>query len=234
VLVKKERGTNNLAKQKSNMLRFGIISASVLVGAIVILVVVYNLSMKPSKTKTEEIQREAKSYISEHFGSSVHLIGTVYDNMGNMNYDYAAKAEDKKTGTQFVIYRSEETNKLVDTYVSQKWSDDIRKDTLPYVHKKIGKKADVLAYYDDEIGEKLRLSSSTMGSYKDRDAYVTVRVSLPRKKKSTDNEQFKEMVSYLEKDLKIKSGQLIVGYVAENGEILEDNEWHKTFGSQTK
>ncbi|NGY88208.1 hypothetical protein F6Y05_34920 [Bacillus megaterium] len=73
-----------------------------------------------------------------------------------------------------------------------------------------------------------------MGSYKDRDAYVTVRVSLPRKKKSTDNEQFKEMVSYLEKDLKIKSGQLIVGYVAENGEILEDNEWHKTFGSQTK
>ena len=143
-------------------------------------------------------------------------------------------AEDKKTGTQFVIYRNNETNKLVDTYVSQKWSDDVRKDVLPYVHKKFGKKADVLAYYDDEIGDKLNLSPSTMGSYRDRDAYVTVRVSLPRKSKSTDNQQFKEMVSYLEKDLKIKSGQLIVGYVAENGEILEDNEWQKTFGSQTK
>ncbi|MGF9891637.1 hypothetical protein ABEX78_23545 [Priestia megaterium] len=223
-----------MAKKKSDMLRFGIISAIVIVGAIIIIVVVYNLSMKPSKAKTEEIQKEGKSYISEHFGDSVHLIGTVYDNMGNMNYDYAAKVEDKKTGTQFVIYRSGETNKLVDTYGSQKWSNDIRKDTLPYVHKMLGKKADVLAYYDDEIGEKLRLSPSTMGSYKDRDAYVTVRVSLPRKKKSTDNKQFKEMVSYLEKDLKIKSGQLIVGYVAETGEILEDNEWHKTFGSQTK
>jgi lipopolysaccharide export system protein LptC len=95
-LDKKERGANSLAKQKSNMLRFGIISASVIVGVIIIIIVVYNLSMKPSKAKTEEIQKEAKSYISEHFGSSVHLIGTVYDSMGNMDYDYAAKAEDKK------------------------------------------------------------------------------------------------------------------------------------------
>lgn len=223
-----------MVKQKSSVARVGVILACVIIGIIVIGIIVYNLSMKPSKVKTEEIQRDAKSYIEEHFDDSVRLYGTLYDNMGNMGYDYAAKAEDKKTGTQFVIYRNDETNKLVDTYVSQKWSDDVRKDVLPYVHKKFGKKADVLAYYNDEIGEKLHLSPSTMGSYKNRDVYATVRVTLPRKKKSTDNQQFKEMVSYLEQDLKIKSGQLIVGYVAENGEILEENEWHKTFGSQDK
>ncbi|PGK51756.1 hypothetical protein CN918_28610 [Priestia megaterium] len=223
-----------MAKQKSNLARVGVILACVIIGAIVIGIIVYNLSMKPNKEKTEEIQKDAKSYIEEHFDDSVHLYGTLYDNMGNMGYDYAAKAEDKKTGTQFVIYRNDETNKLVDTYVSQKWSDDVRKDVLPYVHKKFGKKADVLAYYDDEIGAKLHLTPSTMGSYKERDVYVTVRVSLPRKKKSTDNQEFKEMVSYLKQDLKIKSGQLIVGYVAENGEILEDKEWQKTFGSQNK
>lgn len=50
-----------MAKQKSNMLRFGIISASVIVGTIIIIVVVYNLSMKPSKAKTEEIQKEGKA-----------------------------------------------------------------------------------------------------------------------------------------------------------------------------
>lgn len=36
--------------------------------------------------------------------------------MGNMNYDYAAKAEDKKTGTQFVISEGEERIRLHKEY----------------------------------------------------------------------------------------------------------------------
>ncbi|WP_223638823.1 hypothetical protein [Planococcus sp. 4-30] len=42
-----------------------------------------------------------------------------------------------------------------------------------------------------------------------------------------DEEHFTEFISYLKDEGILQNGQLIVSYVAETGEILEDEEWSR-------
>ena len=66
-------------------------------------------------------------------------------------------------------------------------------------------------------------------SYKDFKVAPTIRITLPRKKSDEDERLFDEFISFLKSEDRLQQGTFIVGYVAENGEILEDNEWSKEF-----
>ena len=54
-----------------------------------------------------------------------------------------------------------------------------------------------------------------------------VRLDIPRERIVDDEEHFTEFISYLKDEGILQNGQLIVSYVAETGEILEDEEWSR-------
>ena len=70
--------------------------AAILLG-IGLLVVVFVLEMKPDKDEEEKIKIQAKQYLEDKFNDNFEIYDTLYDNMGNFEFEYAAKVREKKT-----------------------------------------------------------------------------------------------------------------------------------------
>ncbi|MBU9673366.1 hypothetical protein KQ939_00600 [Planococcus sp. CP5-4] len=192
---------------------------------VVVLVILFILSMKPDPDREEKIRQEAGRYLEANFNDDFELYDTLYDNMGNFEFEYAAKVRVIRSNTEFLVYRDAETKQLVDTYVSDKWSDELEEEMSPYVRQAFGESAVVYVYIDDEIGVALNVDPLNPGSFKNYNLEPTVRLDIPRKRLEGDEERFTDFISYLTIEEILQHGQLIVSYVAETGEILEDKEW---------
>ena len=92
-----------------------------------LLVVAFVSEMKPDKDE-EKIKIQAKQYLEEKFNDNFEIYDTLYDNMGNFGFEYAAKVRDKKTNTQFLVYYNDETEQMVDTYIADKWAKDLENE----------------------------------------------------------------------------------------------------------
>ncbi|QDQ02312.1 hypothetical protein FOH38_18515 [Lysinibacillus fusiformis] len=211
------------------IVKISIIILSLIIVGIAILVFSFVQGMKPDKEKQETIKIQAEAYLEEKFNDNFELYDTLYDNMGNFEFEYAAKVRDKKNNTQFLVYYDDGTKQMVDTYIADKWADDVEKEITSYVHEHFGASTDVNVYYDDKIGRDLAIDPTNPKSYKAFNVAPTIRMTIPRKKRDEDEKHFNEFISFLKSEDKLQQGFVIVGYVAENGEILEDNEWSKKF-----
>ena len=83
-----------------------------------IIVVVFQLEMKPDKDKEKEVRIQAEQYLEDNFNDNFEIYDTLYDNMGNFGFEYAAKVRDKKTNIEFLAYYDDETKQMVDTYIA--------------------------------------------------------------------------------------------------------------------
>lgn len=185
--------------------------------------------MKPDKGKEEEVRAQAEQYLGKNFNEDFEIYDTLFDNMGNFEFEYAAKVRNKVNQTEFLVYMDNETNEMVDTYIADNWADELEGEIQAYINQNFGEKANYYVYFPDEIGMERGLDPINPGSYKDHNVASTIRITLPRKKNDGDNTLFNEFVTYLESNIKLQEGTVIVGYVAENGEILEEEEWSKEF-----
>nr|WP_285851270.1 hypothetical protein [Sporosarcina aquimarina] len=199
----------------------------IIILGIVLIIFAFLQSMKPDKEKEEEIKRQAEQYLKENFDGNYEIYDTLYDNMGNFGFEYAAKA--RKENTDFLIYFDDKTEKLVDTYIASKWSKEIEKEIQPFLSENLDDNMDAHVYINDEIGNELGIDPNDPKSYKDFDVEATIRLTIPRKKNATDEKVFNEFVSFLKNNEKLLHGMVFVGYIAENGVILEEDEWSKKF-----
>ena len=62
--------------------------------------------------------------------------------MGNFGFEYAAKVRDKKTNTEFLVYYDDETEQMVDTYIADKWADDLETEIRPFIKENFGETTD--------------------------------------------------------------------------------------------
>ena len=120
---------------KVTLIVFGVI----LVG-VVILVFSFTQSMKPDKEKEEQVKVQAEEYLENQFSEHFEVYDTLYDNMGNFGFEYAAMARDKERNTQFFVYYDDVTNQLVDTCIAEKWEDDLESEIRPLFGKTSEKK----------------------------------------------------------------------------------------------
>lgn len=211
------------------IVKIPIITFSLIVIGIAILVFSFVQSMKPDKEKEEAVRMQAEEYLEEKFNDNFEIFDTLYDNMGNFSFEYAAKVRDKKRHTQFLVYYEDETKQLVDTYIPEKWADDVEKEISPYVKEHFGQTTTVYVFYDDKIGRELNIDPVNPKSYKEYNIAPIVRLTIPRKKSAEDEKHFNDFISFLKSEDKLQQGLIIVGYIAENGVILEDDEWSKSF-----
>ena len=212
----------------NKFLKVTLIVVGVIILGIAILVFSFVQSMKPDKEEEEKVKIQAEEYLEVEFNDNFEIYDTFYDNMGNFGFEYAATARDKRSNMQFLIYYDEGTEQMVDTYIAEKWADELENEIRPYIKENFGETTVFQVYYDDEIGKELGIDFANLESYKDNVA-PTIRVTLPRKKSGEDEKLFNEFLSFLNSEDKLQQGTVIVDYVAENGEILEDEEWSREF-----
>lgn len=211
------------------IVKSSIIILSLILVGIAILVFSFVQGMKPDKEQEETVKMQAEAYLAEQFNDNFELYDTLYDNMGNFEFEYAAKVRDNKNNTQFLVYYDDETKQMVDTYIADKWADDVEKEITSYIQEHFGASTDVYVYYDEKIGSELAINPTHPKSYKEFNVAPTIRITIPRKKRDEDEKHFNAFISFLKGEDKLQQGFVIVGYVAENGEILEDDEWSKEF-----
>ncbi|KKK39097.1 hypothetical protein WQ57_04750 [Mesobacillus campisalis] len=200
--------------------------AAILVG-IGLLVAVFIFEMKPDKDEEEKIKIQAEQYVKEKFNDDFEIYDVLYDNMGNFEFEYAVKVRDKKTHTQFLIYYDDETNQMVDTYRADKWADDLETEIRPFIKETFGEPTDLFVFFTNENIE-FNKDSINPGSYKESKATATIRISISRKRSDEDDKNLNEVISFLKTEVKLKTGSVMIEYITENGEILDD-EWEREF-----
>ncbi|WP_244303191.1 hypothetical protein [Priestia megaterium] len=196
----------------------------VVVGAIFI----FNQSLKPDEDKEEKVKVEAKKYLKTHFTDSTVIYDTLYDNMGNFPFEYAAKVTNEKDQTNFLVYYNDEVNEMEDSYVSSKWESQLEKKVRPYVTQKFNPLDELVVFYDAKVGKTYNINPDTATSYKDYNASPSITISIARKPKKEDAETFSEMVSFLKKEAELKHGTVTLNYV-KKGVPQSDKEIRKEF-----
>ncbi len=213
----------------NKILKVTLIVFGVIVVGLVILVFTFIQSMKPDKEKEEQVKFKAEEYLENQFSDHFEIYDTLYDNMGNFGFEYAAMARDKERNTQFFVYYDDVTNQLVDTYIAEKWEDDLESEIRPFIRENFEKKTNFFVYFDDELGNELGIDWTDPRSYKEFNVSPTIRITIPRNRSDEDERLFDEFISFLKSEDKLQEGTVIVEYVTENGEKIEENEWSKEF-----
>ena len=190
----------------------------VLIISLVIIVVVgaifiFNQSLKPDEDKEEKVKVEAKKYLKTHFTDSTVIYDTLYDNMGNFPFEYAAKVTNEKDQTNFLVYYNDEVNEMEDSYISSKWESQLNKKVRPYIIQKFEPLDELIVFYDAQVGKTYNINPNIATSYKDYNASPSITISIARKPKKEDAETFSEMVSFLKKEAELKHGTVTFNYV---------------------
>ncbi|MBV6733931.1 hypothetical protein KV503_05635 [Priestia megaterium] len=190
----------------------------VLIISLVIIVVVgaifiFNQSLKPDEDKEEKVKVEAKKYLKTHFTDSTVIYDTLYDNMGNFPFEYAAKVTNEKDQTNFLVYYNDEVNEMEDSYISSKWESQLNKKVRPYIIQKFEPLDKLIVFYDAQVGKTYNINPNIATSYKDYNASPSITISIARKPKKEDAETFSEMVSFLKKEAELKHGTVTLNYV---------------------
>lgn len=195
-----------------------------------ILVVIFFVEMKPDQEEEEKIRLQAEEYLEEAFNADFEIYDTLYDNMGNFpGFEYAAKVRDKKNDIEFLIYYDEETNQMVDTYVADKWENELEKNLRGYLNEKMEGLTDFyVTIPNSEIGKELGIDPLQLKSYKKFNIRPIIRLTFSRERSSEDEKIVQEFITYLKEEAQLNHGTVNVEYIAEDGVIL-DEEWGREF-----
>ena len=205
-----------------------ILTASILIIVIVGAVFIFNQSLKPDEDKEEKVKIEAKKYLKTNFTDPTVIYDTLYDNMGNFPFEYAAKVTNKKDHINFLVYYNDEINEMEDSYVSAKWENELDKKVRPYIKQKFQPLDDLIVFYDEQVGKTYNVDPNHPNSYKDYDANPSINISVARKPKKEDDKTFNEIISFLKKDTELKHGTVTLNYV-KKGVPQSDKELRREF-----
>ncbi|MED3855186.1 hypothetical protein P4607_28030 [Priestia megaterium] len=205
-----------------------ILTASILIIAIIGAIFIFNQSLKPDEDKEEKVKIEAKKYLKTNFTDPTVIYDTLYDNMGNFPFEYAAKVTNKKDHINFLVYYNDEINEMEDSYVSAKWENELDKKVRPYIKQKFQPLDDLIVFYDEQVGKTYNVDPNHPNSYKDYDANPSINISVARKPKNEDDKTFNEIISFLKKDTELKHGTVTLNYV-KKGVPQSDKELRREF-----
>lgn len=195
-----------------------------------ILIFSFYQSMKPDKNEVAKIEKQAEEYIATTFTDKVVIFDTLYDNMGNFtHFEYAANVENKRDGTQFLVFFNKETNQMEDTYIADKWERELEGEIRPYLERTLGILDELWIFYPERTGIEFKVDPNQQSSYKDYDAKPHVMIFIPRHADTGDKELFEGIVSYLKNEAGVKHGSVSLEYIDKGVHLEENKSWHEEF-----
>ena len=211
-------------------------------------------AMKSDAKEEEKVRQQAEQYLREHFeAGTTSIYDVLFDNMGNFDFEYAAKVHHENYGTNFLVYHDEDTGQMVDTFISDKWRDDAEKAIQPYINEMLGEsltlkdrepiidsddwdeieafmkgKVEINVLFDDRIGKELDVDPNNPVSYAELGASPDIIIiTIPRKKQANDEAIFNEIIQSIQGE-GIVHGNIRFEYI-DMGVPLEEESWEKSF-----
>lgn len=206
------------------MKRWFIVIASligVIGGGALMMTSAFTKDMESDGTKEAEIQQKAKTYLEKHLPKA-KVTGSLYDNMGNFSFEYAARAVDEKTNTEFFVYQQEESGRLVDSHHASLWEDRLEQRILSPTLEKLKDQLSVTVLYDNDKIQRLGKVRFDSNAYLRTEVAPTILISVPRKQSEQDKTQITAWAKSLREQKILQYMTVKVDYVSEKGELLED------------
>ncbi|UKS57056.1 hypothetical protein [Exiguobacterium acetylicum] len=206
------------------MKRWFIVIASlvgVIGGGALMITYAFTQDMESDGTKEAEVQQKAKTYLEKHLPEA-KVTGSIYDNMGNFSFEYAARAVDEKTNTEFFVYQQEESGMFVDTYHAALWEDQLERRIMPPALEDVDEKLDVHVLYDNEEIQQLGDARFDSNAYLREEVAPTILMDVHRKRHEQDKTRIEEWANSLREQGILRHMTVKVDYVSEKGELLED------------
>jgi len=181
----------------------------------------FTKDMESDGTKEAEVQQKAKTYLEKHLPES-KVTGSIYNNMGNYSFEYAARAVDEKTNTEFFVYQQKESGKFVDTYHAALWEDRLEQRIPSPTLEKLKDQLSVTVLYDNDKIQRLGKVRFDSNAYLRAEIAPTLLVDVPRKRHEQDRAQIKEWAKSLREQGILQHMTVKIDYVSKKGELLED------------
>ncbi|WP_323679084.1 hypothetical protein [Exiguobacterium indicum] len=181
----------------------------------------FTQDMDSDETREAEIQQKAKTYLEKHLPKA-KVTGSIYDNMGNFSFEYAARAIDEKTNTEFFVYQDEESGRFVDTYHASLWEDQLERRIMPPTLENIDEELEVHVLYDNEKIQQLDDARFEPEAYLREDVAPTILIDVHRKRHELDKVRIEEWAKSLREQKILQHMTVKIDYVSKKGELLED------------
>ncbi|MFZ0075517.1 MAG: hypothetical protein WAL00_05325 [Exiguobacterium undae] len=190
---------------------------------VVILVFTFWQDAKPDVAQEEKIKSEAKIYLEKQkYLPDARVTGSVYDSMGNFSFEYAARAVDEKTNTEFLIYQTEESGTFVDSYHASLWEDRLERSITSPTLEKLDEELIVRVLYDNDEIQQLGTDRFDSNAYLRADVAPTILIDVPRKRHEQDKVQITAWAKSLREQKILRHMTVKVDYVSKKGELLEN------------
>ncbi|WP_290776277.1 hypothetical protein [Exiguobacterium sp. UBA5002] len=190
-------------------------------GSALLMTFAFTQDMNSDGTKETEVQRNAKTYLEQHLPEA-KVTGSLYDNMGNFPFEYAARAIDEKTNTEFFVYQQEESGRFVDSYHASLWEDRLERRIPSPTLEQLNHQLSVTVLYDNDKIQRLGKVRFDSKAYLRAEIAPTLLVDVPRKRHEQDRAQIKEWAKSLREQGILQHMTVKVDYVSKKGELLED------------
>ncbi|WP_406944298.1 hypothetical protein ACJA3J_13190 [Halobacillus sp. SY10] len=174
------------------------------IGTIVIaIILLFIYEMTPNASLETKAKELGEDYIQKHFDGQAEVYDVLYDNMGNHEFDYAAKVTHKKTGVNFLIYETRDSQVMKDTYASSYYEEQLERDLQPFV-KDMEDVVSHLVHISDVPGKYQ--GDDSLPDFKDLNLVPNVIIDLERSALEEDEEKMEELFVFMKENLRIERG----------------------------
>ncbi|WP_236629991.1 hypothetical protein [Exiguobacterium sp. KRL4] len=134
-----------------------------------------------------------------------------------------------KTATEFFVYVDQQTNQVMDTYLSEQWSQELTEKIRPLVENIFGPGTAYKAvYYQDDI-QQLKLKPTAATDYQKAKIPPFITVTLQRDRVPIEEQNLKRLAATLKKKKLLRHGNLATEYINEKGFLREDEVGFNTY-----
>ncbi|WLR46445.1 hypothetical protein LC065_12750 [Halobacillus litoralis] len=174
------------------------------IGTVVIAIVfLFIYEMTPDASKETKAEAMGEEYIQKHFEGKAEVYDVLYDNMGNHEFDYAAKVTHKSTGVDFLIYQARDSGKVKDTYAKSFYENQIEKDLQPFVSGMEGVVSHLVHIPDVPVEYQ---GEDELPEFKDLNLVPSVIIDLNREARDDDKETLEGLFVFMKENLEIERG----------------------------
>ncbi|SFJ26808.1 hypothetical protein SAMN04487936_101487 [Halobacillus dabanensis] len=165
-------------------------------------ILLFIFAMIPDNSE-EEAEKMGTAYIDERFPDRAEVYGTLFDNMGNHEFEYAAEAG-HENGVDFLIYEDSQQKVVKDNYATRYYEEQIEKELDSYISREITKveAMDVfiinpLSQYqgEDDLPEFTEVAFDPL-----------VDISLGRGAEEGDEDMLRSLLSFMKEEIGLDQG----------------------------
>ena len=188
---------------------------------ILAIVLVIQLSVNSNSNSEPSIKEEAQEYLKEKFAADTKVFDIYHGTTEFQPFETAARVENLYDHVQFFVYKDKD-NKLVNTYISSKWEQELTQNLKPYIQEHIKGYESLYVDFDESSNQYNGVIPKMIPSIKDSEAAPSIRLDLDRKPETKDEQRFEKLVGYLKDEYNFTDGDIKISYV-QDGKVWESD-----------